>query len=63
MSVYEGNLAKMATKKAEIRPSGTEEPDGLLDQKKSAKIGRFLLCFTEKTRFLKMDTKIDGFLL
>ena len=44
MSVHEGNLAKMATKKAEIRPSASERPYGRTAsaQKKSAEIDRFL---------------------
>ena len=37
MSVYELKLAKMGTKKAEIRPSATERPYGLRPKKISQK--------------------------
>ena len=62
MSVYELKLAKMATKKTEIRPSATERPYGLRPKKVSQN-RQIFVCFTEKCDFKKISTKIDRFLL
>ena len=58
MSVYEGNVAKMATKKAwkldRTRDRTTVRP---LPKKIHAKIDRLLLCFREKMRVKKLTQK------